>query len=630
MLNVSNLSAGFSGSYLFENANFRLLPGDKVGLTGRNGSGKTTLLKILAGEEEYEGVISKDKQLKTGYLRQDINFATGRTVREEAYRAFGEILDLEKRIRALEARLENPGNTDAGSGMDEIAGYDDLLHRYELSGGYTYKGKTEKVLKGLGFKQEDFSRPVEEFSGGWRMRIELAKILLQENDLLLLDEPTNHLDIHSIIWLERFLQKFPGMLLLVSHDRMFLDHVTNRTLEISNGKIYGAPVNYSGYIKVREERIALQISQRKNREKEIKRMQELIDRFRYKATKASFAQSLIKKLEKMEPVEVEQVDAKAMKLRFPEAPPSGKIVFTLKDAGKYYDGVKVFDRVNFIIERGARLAFVGQNGMGKTTLARILAGQLECRGECIRGHGVKIGYFAQNQSDMLNPAHSIYEEMIAASNDANRVRIRDILGAFLFGGDDIYKPVRVLSGGERNRLALAKMMLDTYNVLIMDEPTHHLDMQSKEVLKAALTAFSGTLIVVSHDREFLRGLTGRVYEFANHTVTEHIGGIEAFLEKKNLSGFRELEAFETESDSDSLPANAVPVQQDYKEQKRLKNRIGKLEKRIEELERKIAKMDEMLSDGSYTKFDTAEFFDRYDNLRRELDRSMEEWENMHE
>jgi len=519
MLNIHKLSIAFQGDYLFENISFRLKGGDRVGLIGKNGAGKSTLLKIIAGELEYDsGQVAEEKNLKLGFLKQDIDFVYGRTILEEAYEAFTEIKQLEARLEDINTQLAERTDYESEGYHQLMVDLNDVQHQYEILGGYNYQGETEKILQGLGFQREDFEKLTDTFSGGWRMRIELAKLLLQNNDILLLDEPTNHLDIESIIWLESFLKSYAGAVVIVSHDKMFLDNVTNRTIEISLGKIYDYPKPYSKYLVLREEMKTLQLASQKNQQKQIEQTEKLIEKFRAKASKATMAQSLIKKLDKIDRIEVDEDDNSVMAVNFPVSVVPGKVVIETHKVSKNYDKLQVLQNVNLQVERDSKIAFVGQNGQGKSTLAKIIVGELKHDGNVKLGHNVQIGYFAQNQAEYLDGSKTVLDTMIDAANEKNRSKVRDILGSFLFRGDEVDKYVRVLSGGERNRLALAKLLLQPLNVLIMDEPTNHLDIASKNVLKEALIEFEGTLILVSHDRDFLQGLTSTVYGFKDHVI----------------------------------------------------------------------------------------------------------------
>ena len=632
MLNISKLTIRLGGNDIIRNISFQLNPGDKTGLIGRNGVGKSTLLKAIYGDiDPAEGKIEILKGHKIGYLRQDIDFEGGTTVLQETYKAFVDIKQVEKRLTDLENELAVRTDYESDAYMQLLDEYHRLQEKFRVIGGYQYKGKTEKILKGLGFTDTDFHKPVETFSGGWRMRIELAKILLQNNDILLLDEPTNHLDIESILWFENFLKNFKGILLLVSHDQMFLDNVTNRTVELTKNKIYDFPKPYSKFMEIKSELIEKQQQAAKNQEKEIKETERLIEKFRYKATKASFAQSLIKKLEKMERIEIDQVDEKTMNIRFPVAQPSGKIVFEMEHLYKNYDEKEVLKDINLIITKGERLAFVGQNGTGKTTLAKILVGELEAsNGRVKTGHNVKIGYFAQNQSEYLDGKLTVLETLEAASDDTNRTKVRDILGAFLFSGDDVHKKVSVLSGGERNRLALAVMMMQSFNVLIMDEPTNHLDIHSKNVLQQALLTFDGTLITVSHDRHFLQGLSDKTIEFKNKNIKIHLGDIDYFLQERHAESFREIELKkEAKSQSGKSEKNTSYEQRkaNRKRQRQLKNRLQKIESEIEQQENLIAEMEEKLS--SPTPPANPDFFETYTTTKNLLETLMTEWEELH-
>jgi ATP-binding cassette subfamily F protein 3 len=523
--------------------------------------------------------------------------------------------------------LETRTDYESEAYQDVLHKLDDLTHRFDLIGGYNYKGETERILQGLGFKRKDFDKQTDTFSGGWRMRIELAKLLLQKNDILLLDEPTNHLDLESILWFESFLKSYKGIVLVVSHDKTFLDTVTNRTIEISLGRIYDFKQPYSKYLKIRQELIEKQLQSQKNQEKQIKQTEQLIEKFRYKASKAAFAQSLIKKLEKVDRIEVDVADNSAMNVRFPSADPPGRVVFTLEDVTKSYGDNLVINHLSILIERGGKIAFVGQNGMGKTTLAKILVNEISYEGNLEIGHNVKIGYFAQNQSDYLNGENTLIQEMETVANDSNRIKIRNMLGSFLFGGDAVEKKVKVLSGGERNRLALCKMLMNPFNVLIMDEPTNHLDMLSKNVLKNALKSFEGTLILVSHDRDFLRGLAQKVYEFREHQVKEYLGGIEYYLEERKFENFREVERVENTQEKKEK-TNIISREQE-KNNKRIKNRIGKVETLIDKQENIISELEKAIADND-EKASQADFFTNYQYQKEKLEILMQEWTDLSE
>lgn len=623
MIDVNDLTVTFAGTPLFSKISFKLTPGNRVGLIGKNGAGKSTLLKVIAGEQEHTGILALDKETKIGYLKQDIDFVKGRTILEETYTAFEEIKQIEKRLEEIHTTLENRKDYESESYHDLLHQMDELNHRYQLIGGYNYKGETEKILQGLGFKSDDFNNLTDTFSGGWRMRIELAKLLLQNNDVLLLDEPTNHLDIDSILWFENFLKNYQGIVLLVSHDRMFLDEVTNRTIEISMGSIYDFKKPYSEYIAIRKELIEKQLQAQKNQEKQIKHTEQLIEKFRYKASKAAFAQSLIKKLDKVERIEVDVEDQSAMNVTFPISDQPGKVVFTLENISKSYGEKKVLKNVNLLFERGNKIAFVGQNGMGKTTLAKVLVREIPFEGKLELGHNVKLGYFAQNQSDYLNAENNLVEELESFANDSNRIKIRSILGSFLFSGDAVEKKVKVLSGGERNRLALAKMLLRPFNVLIMDEPTNHLDMQSKNVLKKALKEFQGTLILVSHDRDFLQGLVEKVYEFRDNQIREYLGDINYYLEERKFENFREVEMISATNDENTLPK---PINRDnLKNLKKIKNQINKIENQIDKLESEIAVMDIQLVKNSEIVIKNPNFFNEYQDKKDQINELMNQW-----
>ena len=495
MLNIHNLSISFQGEYLFEEITFKLGPGDRIGLIGKNGAGKSTMLRILSKEQEADtGQIAADKDMKIGFLKQDIDFDLGKTVLEESYQAFKEIKKCEAQLEEINIQLAERTDYESEAYHQLMVDLNDIQHQYEILGGYNYQGETEKILQGLGFKREDFDKLTDTFSGGWRMRIELAKLLLQNNDLLLLDEPTNHLDIESIIWLENFLKGYNGAVVIVSHDKMFLDNVTNRTIEISLGRIYDYSKPYTQFLALRKEMKIQQLAAQKNQEKQIQQTEKLIEKFRAKASKATMAQSLIKKLDKIDRIEVDEDDNSVMSLNFPVSVTPGKVVVEIEDVSKSYGDLQVLHNVNLSVPRDIKTAFVGQNGQGKSTLAKIIVGELEHEGKLNLGHNVQIGYFAQNQAEYLDGNKTVLDTMIDAANETNRSKVRDILGSFLFRGEEAEKYVRVLSGGERNRLALAKLLLQPLNVLIMDEPTNHLDIKSKNVLKEALKKFEGTLI----------------------------------------------------------------------------------------------------------------------------------------
>ena len=627
MLNIHNLSISFQGEYLFENITFKLGNGDRVGLIGKNGAGKSTLLRILSKEQESDsGQIAADKDLKIGFLKQDIDFDFGKTVLEESYEAFKEIKQCEAKLETINTQLAERTDYETDSYNQLLIDLNDIQHQYEILGGYNYQGDTEKILQGLGFKREDFNKLTDTFSGGWRMRIELAKLLLQNNDLLLLDEPTNHLDIESIIWLETFLKNYAGAVVIVSHDKMFLDNVTNRTIEISFGRIYDYNKPYTKFLELRNEMKIQQLAAQKNQEKQIQQTEKLIEKFRAKASKATMAQSLIKKLDRMERVEVDEDDNSVMNLKFPISIVPGKVVVDLEHISKNYGDLQVLNDVNLTIARDSKTAFVGQNGQGKSTLAKIIVGEIEYSGQLNLGHNVQIGYFAQNQADYLDGNKTVLDTMIDAANEKNRSKVRDILGSFLFRGEEAEKYVKVLSGGERNRLALAKLLLQPLNVLIMDEPTNHLDIQSKTVLKKALKQFEGTLILVSHDREFLQDLTDVVYEFKDQKIKEYLGDINFFLEKRNIENLREAEKRTVVKETPK--ANNKQSYEDQKKQKSLNNKLSKIESKINELEKSIKNDDVELATNYDATAANPQFFDAYQNKKNQLEKLMSEWEDI--
>ncbi len=629
MLNVHNLSVSFGGEYLFEEISFRLNAGDRVGLIGKNGAGKSTLLKLLTKDMPLDtGTIAMEKGIKIGFLRQDIDFEQGRTVLEEAYQAFEEIKTLESQLEHINHQLAERTDYESEGYNQLMVDLGDITHHYEIIGGYNYQGETEKILLGLGFNREDFDKKTDTFSGGWRMRIELAKLLLQSNDVLLLDEPTNHLDIESILWLEQFLNNYAGAVVIVSHDKMFLDNVTNRTIEISLGRIYDYNKPYSKFLKLRGEIKEQQLNAQKNQEKEIQQAERLIEKFRAKSTKASMAQSLIKKLDKMERIEVDQDDNAVMNLRFPVSITPGKVVAEMEQLSKSYGEKEVLKNINLLLERDSKTAFVGQNGQGKSTLAKIMVDELDHTGKMKLGHNVQIGYFAQNQAEYLDGNKTILDTMTDAANEKNRSRVRDILGSFLFSGDDVDKYVKVLSGGERNRLALAKMLLQPFNVLVMDEPTNHLDIQSKNVLKQALRNFDGTLIVVSHDRDFLQGLTDKVYEFRDKGIKEYLGDINYYLDQRKAADFRAIEKKQDEVRSKTVKKDSSNDYEVQKMLKSLKNKLSGVESRVSELEKKIAEIDhDLLMDYDAT-IAKPDFFDTYQKKKKDLENLMQKWEEL--
>jgi ATP-binding cassette subfamily F protein 3 len=630
MLNIHNLSVSFQGDYLFEKITFQLGAGTRVGLVGKNGAGKSTLLKIIAGEQEYdEGAIATDKETSIGFLKQDIDFQKGRTVLEEAYEAFEEIKKLEKRLEEINTQLAERTDYESEGYHDLMVELNEVQHQYEIHGGYNYQGETERILQGLGFLREDFDKITETFSGGWRMRIELAKLLLQNNDILLLDEPTNHLDIESILWLEEFLKNYPGAVVVVSHDKMFLDNVTNRTIEISLGKIYDYNKPYSKYLVQRQELREQQLASQKNQQKQIDQTEKLIEKFRAKASKATMAQSLIKKLDKIDRIEVDEDDNSVMSLHFPVSITPGKVVIEAVNVSKNYGEKEVLKGVDLLVERDSKIAFVGQNGQGKSTLAKMIVKEIPFGGVLNLGHNVQIGYFAQNQADYLDGSKTVLDTMIDAANEKNRSKVRDILGSFLFRGDEVDKYVRVLSGGERNRLALAKLLLQPLNVLVMDEPTNHLDIKSKNVLKDSLKKFQGTMILVSHDRDFLQGLTNKVYEFKDHRIKEYLGDIDYFLEQRNLQNLREAER-RTVVVSEAKDKNGSS-KQDYenqKKQKSLVNKLSKTEAAINKLENEIKDIDLALALHYDKTIAQPHFFDKYQAKKQHLAKLLEEWEEV--
>ena len=621
MLHVNNLSLSFGGETLFDQLSFKLSKGDRIGLVGKNGAGKSTMLRVLNGDQGYNsGSISLQKECTIGMLKQDVDFKDEHSVFEEASLAFKDLKSIENKLEAI--NLEMTERTDYESKEYEqlLIDLSEYQQQYELKGGYNYQANIEKILKGLGFTREDLSRHTSELSGGWRMRIELAKLLLQDNDLLLLDEPTNHLDIESIIWFENFLREISSCVVLVSHDKQFLDNVTNRTIELSFGQIYDYNKPYSEFKELREEIKEQQVAAKKNQDKEIEQTQKLIDKFRAKANKASMAQSLIKKLEKTERIQVDQDDENLMNISFNVSHQPGKVIMKADEVAKSFGNKKVLNEVSFAVDRGDKIAFVGQNGQGKSTLAKIIIGELEHKGKLELGHNVEIGYFAQDQADHLNEDRTLLETMEEVATERNHNRIRDILGSFLFSGDDVFKPVKVLSGGERNRLALAKLMLMPFNTLIMDEPTNHLDITSKNILKQALQNFEGTLILISHDRDFLQDIVQVIYEFRDHKVKPFLGTINEYLQHRKMESMREVEA--TSQAKKKNKKKTKPDLDNTKDKKtldRIESKIAKNEKRLEEKDKELAK--------AYQEDDDKENeLKEYQELKKEQDELMREWE----
>ena len=626
MLDVQNLGVSFGGEVLFESLSFRIGRGDRIGLIGKNGSGKSTFLKLLAGENNPStGGLSIEKNATIGYLPQELEVENSRTVLEETFQAFPKLLKNQSRQEEVSALLNTRTDFESDDYQELIEELSDLGSEFEVLGGYQYKAQSEKILAGLGFTTKDFDQLTSTFSGGWRMRIELAKILLRSHDLLLLDEPTNHLDIDSIEWLEQFLMKYKGSVVLVSHDVMFLDQVTNRTIEIVNKRHFDLKKPYSIFISLRKEMRIQQKAAQKNQEKQIQQTEKLIERFRAKASKASMAQSLIKKLDKVERIEIDAEETESMKLKFPVAFQPGKMIFETKELAKSYGDKKVLNGVDLYIERGTKLAFVGQNGQGKSTLAKLVVSIIQGTGELRLGHNVKIGYFAQNQSETLEASKTVLEVVQDAAKAENRTRVRDILGAFLFKGDSVEKKVSVLSGGERNRLALCKLLLEPFNVLVMDEPTNHLDIQSKKILKEALIQFDGTLLLVSHDRDFLSGLCHQVLEFKDGKTKLYLDDVNTYLENKKLDSLKQLEKVQRKAKSNA------PKQNDYylrKKKKSLKNRLSKEEDKIVTLEREIKAIDLELEINYDQTISTPNFFDDYQNKKKRLSQHMNKWEEI--
>ena len=640
MISVESLHVEFGVKPLFTDASFVVNDRDRIALVGKNGAGKSTLLKILCGKQQpTSGTVSVPHDTTIGYLPQVMVLQDDTTVRQEAQKAFADVTKMKERIDALNRQLSERTDYESEDYMALVERFTQEHERYQMMGAEGCEAELERTLVGLGFSRTDFDRPTSEFSGGWRMRIELAKILLQKPDVLLLDEPTNHLDIESIQWLEQFLAQSPSAVVLVSHDRAFINNVSNRTLEISCGRIVDYKVKYNEYVVLRQERREQQLRAYENQQKEMADMRQFIERFRYQATKAVQVQQKIKQLEKMVPIEVDEVDNSAMHLKFPPCLRSGDYPVICEDVRKDYGAHRVFDQVTLTIKRGEKVAFVGKNGEGKSTLVKCIMGEIPFDGHLKIGHNVQIGYFAQNQAQLLDESLTVFQTIDHVAKGEIRLRINDILGAFMFGGEASDKKVKVLSGGERSRLAMIRLLLEPVNLLILDEPTNHLDMASKDVLKEAIRAFDGTAIIVSHDREFLDGLVSKVYEFGGGKVREHLGGIYDFLQSRNLTDLSQLQSNQnnqsTPSPLSTPKTPSTPKPQSYAEHKEKQKQLRKAEKAVEESERRINDMEKRLKelDNLLMKPENAsnmEFVTEYTTTKKSLDEEVERWEKLSE
>lgn len=638
MVGVNNVSLFFADRAIFNEINFIINKQDRIGLVGKNGAGKSTMLKALAGIQKLDsGSISFPNGLTVGYLPQDMDFISGRTVWDETETTFSETLKINKRIDEINHQLGVREDYESDSYLKMLDELSELNSKLTLLGFDTMEAEIEKILLGLGFNKSDFHRQTDEFSGGWRMRIELAKILLKQSDLLLLDEPTNHLDIESIQWLEQFLQVYPGAVVLISHDRAFLDNLTNRTVEISFGRIYDYPAPYTKYLELRKERREQELAAYANQQKQIKQTEEFIDRFRAKATKAIQVQSRIKALNRLERIEIDVEDSSAMRFSFPPAPHSGKVSLTANDVTKFYGEKEIFSKVNLSIERGEKVAFVGKNGEGKSTFSRIITGEQLTGGNLELGFQIQIGYYAQNQAEILDKEKTVFEVIDEVARGDIRTKIRSLLGSFLFGGEEVDKKVKVLSGGERARLALCKLMLEPINLLILDEPTNHLDIKSKDILKDALLRYDGSLIIISHDRDFLKGITNKLYEFSNKNVNEHLGGIEVFLRNKAVTDFKEWEQEKpkkkkklaaNEKKNDSGSVNTYQLKKDLKKAIRTKqNQVNSAEKKIAEYESQMEVFNEKLKEpDAYSDPKNKDLIDEWQGTNENLQAKMLDWE----
>lgn len=634
MISVTNLTVQYGSRILFDNVNFKIDVRDRIGLVGRNGAGKSTLLKIIAGfQTGDEGTVTIPNNSTLGFLHQDLQLPKGKTVIEEALTAFEEAKKIEQKIEKINTELGERTDYESDSYLELVTSLAEATDRFQLLGGNKAEAEAERILSGLGFKPEDMNRLTDEFSGGWKMRIELAKILLRRPDYILLDEPTNHLDIESIIWLERFLKDYAGAIVTISHDKSFLDTITNRTVEIELGKVYDYKAAYSKYRLMRVERKALQEAAFKNQQKVIAEKERTISRFMAKANKTKMAQSMQKQLDKMERISLESEDTASMKITFPDAPRSGQVVVEAKQLTKKYDALTVLNEVDFELIRGDRVAFVGQNGQGKTTLSKIIA-QVESisGGTCSLGHNVEIGYYAQNQAEAMFPNMTVLQTMESIAPENMRTKVRSILGAFMFSGEDVDKKVKVLSGGERARLSLACLLLKPFNLLILDEPTNHLDMISKEVLKQALNQYDGSLIVVSHDRDFLQGLTNKTLEFRDQKLHQYIGDVFSFLEKRALDNMRDVELKTATTVSTKVARKSKKSYEEQKalqrERRRLEKVVANAEKDIEKLERSIKEIElKMANPSFYGSDDEALTIENYQKMKKTLEGKMEVWEN---
>ena len=630
MISLDNLSVSYGGWTLFDSISFMINPKDRIGLVGKNGAGKTTLLRIITGEQQpTEGAVSINSECTIGYLPQQMRVADTTTLVDETAKAFDEVIRIEREIERLTEEIGARTDYESEEYATLIHRLNEANDRYHILGGDTREANIERTLLGLGFKRSDFQRPTREFSGGWRMRIELAKLLLRRPSIFLLDEPTNHLDIESIQWLEDYLKNYNGAVLLISHDRAFLDNVTTRTVEISLGKVYDYKVPYSKYVVLRAERRAQQMAAYENQQRLIEKTEEFIEKFRYKPTKSNQVQSRVKQLEKLERIEVDEEDLSRLNIKFPPAPRSGQIVAEVKEVGKAFDQKRIFSGAEFTIERGQKIALVGRNGEGKTTFARILLGELEATEGTIKlGANVNIGYYAQNQDDLMDGEFTVFDTLDRVAVGDIRTRLRDILGAFLFRGEDIDKKVKVLSGGERSRLAMARLMLEPYNLLILDEPTNHMDMRSKDILKEALMKFDGTVVVVSHDREFLDGLVDRIYEFRDGGVREYLGDIWYFLEKRKVESLQDIERHDKPAAQKVVESNTGKLS--YEQKKEQEKLLRKLRKNVEMIEEQLATIEKEIADFD-AKFAVAteynaDDYTKYNALKERYDHLMHEWE----